>query len=89
MNVLYKNFRCASGNSDAIIKDDAGTTCEILALSNKLQIASDDEKMRLILTGLECGQTVPGAPFPEQIDTFYTLWKVEELIGAPWRVTKN
>lgn len=69
----YKNFRCASGNSDAMIKDDSGKTCEILALSNKLQIASDDEKMRLILTGLECGQTVPGAPFPEQIDTFYTL----------------
>merc|ERR1711923_45671 len=52
----YKNFRCANANTDAIIRDDDGNACEILAISNKLKIDSDKENLQMILAGLESGQ---------------------------------
>merc|ERR1711970_44991 len=84
----YKNFRCTNSNSDAVIKDDNGTACNILALSHKLQIESEEDRLKVILEGLEYATTTPGAPFPEQIDTFYSLPSYLHNVPDPFTLSK-
>ena len=58
---------------DAVIKDDDGEQVNILALSNELNVKGDQKKLELAVNAVRHGQTIPGAPFPEVVDNFYTL----------------
>merc|ERR1712071_219752 len=85
---LYKNFRCAQGFTDAVLKDPkTDKSVQFLALSRPLKSESSAaEKMNILLAGLKHGQMVPGAPFPEVLDLYYTLTKEQNDLPDPFLI---
>jgi len=70
---LYKNFRCCNSCvSDMVFSDAANNSnkCNVLGFSH--EISSQNNKTKLILKSLTRGELLPGSPYPEIADFWYT-----------------